>query len=387
MANEKEFDTPKTVNVTELAEAVAKKTAEEILKKTTLPAAPTALTEKVADMGKPYNYRPEVIRLMKENDTLRMPRDEANKVSDLIEKMGPRGFVDKDGHRFEEKTLSESMLKETIGAASGGGMQAWAADVFRCCPYPASAFWDAPFIKWHEDVHGKPGGTVTVTTVGRATCGTAGCAEPSSTAPTISTTNITMEEYQCSLYVCRDDLEDMLDDTLNEINNALAECIDICIDNAFIANIGTRGGGSIVYAAGTFSAAIIAEAMGTMRNGTCEPVALIIHPVIEADLLQDSQFVNAATFGDRSVITGGHIIKYLGLDIIVVPKGSLYGNPAGTYNSILLSRHAIHAAKKRDPSIETQYMVQTQRKYIYASVRFGKSMVCLDGIWHILTTY
>lgn len=23
----------------------------------------------------------------------------------------------------------------------------WAADVFRCCPYPASAFWDAPFIK------------------------------------------------------------------------------------------------------------------------------------------------------------------------------------------------------------------------------------------------
>ena len=146
MANEKEFDTPKTVNVTELAEAVAKKTAEEILKKTTLPAAPTALTEKVADMGKPYNYRPEVIRLMKENDTLRMPRDEANKVSDLIEKMGPRGFVDKDGHRFEEKTLSESMLKETIGGASGGGMQAWAADVFRCCPYPASAFWDAPYI-------------------------------------------------------------------------------------------------------------------------------------------------------------------------------------------------------------------------------------------------
>ncbi len=349
---DKEFETPQTVDVNKLAEAVAKKTVEEVTKKMTPAAVPTAMTEKVEEKkNDPTAYRKEILEKLRD----------ASPRSDL--------------------------LSETIGAASGGGMQAWAADVFRCCPYPASAFWDAPFIKWHEDIHGKPGGTLTVTTVGRATCGTAGCAEPSSSAPTISTANITMEEYQCSLYICRNDLEDMLEDTLVEINNALAECIDVCIDNAFIANIGTRGGGSIVYAAGTMSAAMIAEAMGSMRNGTCEPVALIIHPVVEADLLQDSQFVNAATFGDRSVITGGHIIKYLGLDIVVVPKGSLYTNPAGTYNSILLARHAIHAAKKRDPSIESQYLVQTQRKYIYASVRFGKAMVCLDGIWHILTTY
>jgi hypothetical protein len=106
--------------------------------------------------------------------------------------------------------------------------------------------------------------------------------------------------------------------------------------------------------------------------------------------MQDSQFVNAATFGDRSVITGGHIIKYLGLDIVVVPKGSLVSGPAafaGSYNSILLARHAVHAAKKRDPSIESQYLVQTQRKYIYASVRFGKTVVCVPGVLHILTTY
>jgi hypothetical protein len=29
--------------------------------------------------------------------------------------------------------------------------------------------------------------------------------------------------------------------------------------------------------------------------------------------------------------------------------------------------------------------VQTQRKYIYASVRFGKSVVCEDGVWWIFT--
>jgi len=275
---------------------------------------------------------------------------------------------------------------ETIGALSAGSAipEIWARDVFRCCPYPASAFWEAPYIKWHDDIKGKPGDTVHVVTVGKATCGTAGCAEPVSIAPTIGATAITLEEYQCSLYVCRDDLEDMIEDTLTEINNSLASCLDTCIDNAFIANI--RGSGSTVDKGTAYiTAAFIAETMGSMRSGTCEPVVFIIHPAVEARLMQDSQFVNAATFGDRSVITGGHIISYLGLDVVVVPKGSLVQNAPGTYHSLMMSRYAVHAAKKRDPILESQYLVQTQRKYIYASVRFGKSVVCEDGVYWLLT--
>ena len=46
---------------------------------------------------------------------------------------------------------------ETIGALTAGSAipEVWAKDVFRCCPYPASAFWDAPFVKWHDDIKGK----------------------------------------------------------------------------------------------------------------------------------------------------------------------------------------------------------------------------------------
>lgn len=269
---------------------------------------------------------------------------------------------------------------EAIGALSAGSAvpEVWARDVFRCCPYPASAFLYAPFIKWHTDIKGKPGDTIHVITVGKATCGTAGCAEPESTAPSIGAIAITLEEYQCSLYVCRNDLEDMVEDTITEINNSLASCLDECIDNAFIANIMGLGS-TLDKGLGTYDPNWIAEAMGTMRSGTCEPVALIIHPAVEAAFMQNSQFVNAATFGDRSVITGGHIISYLGLDIIVVPKGSLIPT-VGTYASLMLSRYAVHAAMKRDPTIESQYLVQTQRKYIYASVRFGKSVVCNDGV-------
>jgi hypothetical protein len=200
----------------------------------------------------------------------------------------------------------------------------------------------------------------------------------------VGKTPITLEEYQCSHYICRDDLEDVVEDTITELNETLMNCLDTCIDNAFIANIMDNHGSTMTKGTAYLTGAVIAEGIGTMRNGTCEPVALIIHPVVEARLMQDSQFVNAATFGDRSVITGGHIIHYLGLDIIVVPKGSLhYG--AGTYASLMLARYAVHAAKKRDPIMEEQYLVKEQKKYFIASVRFGKSVVCESGVLWIFT--
>ena len=280
----------------------------------------------------------------------------------------------------------DNQFFETIGALSPGSAvpEIWAKDVFRCCPYPASAFYGAPYIKWHDDIKGKPGDTIHVITVGRAVCGTAGCAEPASTASAIGATAITLEEYQCSMYVCRNDMEDMVVDTITELNEELASCLDVCIDNAFIANL-IGLGATVDKGTAYITAADIAETMGSMRNGTCEPVVFIIHPVVESRLMRDSQFVNAATYGDRSVITGGHIIQYLGLDIVVIPKGSLSIDAPGTFASIMLSRYAVHAAKKRDPTIETQYLVQTQRKYFYASVRFGKSVVCNDGLWFLYT--
>lgn len=365
------------ISLTELKEDIKKEVVQTIKDTMTPAEKPQSLTESIEgdkDIDPYDEYKDLLI------EKLKQPTPSADFVW-----MG-------GGDKPTKKSIEDerNRLKESIGAASCGSAipEIWAKDVFRCCPYPASAFWEAPFIKWHEDIHGKPGDTVHVITVGKAVCGTAGCAEPASTAPTIDAEAITLEEYQCSMYVCRDDLEDMVTDTITELNNSLASCIDNCIDNAFIANIVGHGATlttGTVAADGTITPGHIAEAIGSMRAGTCEPVALIIHPAVEARLMQNSQFVNAATFGDRSVITGGHIIKYLGLDIIVVPKGSLgtidpTAGGVGTYRSLMLSRYAVHAAKKRDPVLETQYRVDLQRKFIYASVRFGKSVVCNDGV-------
>jgi len=128
-----EFETPNTVDIEKLAETVAKKTAEEMAKKMTPAAQPTALTEKTEGKKEPdpTAYRKQLVEHFKKEAKARGPLD----------------------------------LKETIGGASASAMAAWATDVFRCCPYPASALcnpkrvariiWDAPFIKWHEDIHGR----------------------------------------------------------------------------------------------------------------------------------------------------------------------------------------------------------------------------------------
>lgn len=397
--DEQEFTTPDVVNVKKLTTEIGelKEYMRRIVDKQTPQMTPTAEDEELGTSTEdPYHsYKQELIEFLNDhwNDGTELQGKFPNKGSTIRQfqeavgakeiKIENKGVVIDD---YKDPQHVPQTFQEAIGAASAGSAvpEIWAKDVFRCCPYPASAFWGAPYIKWHDDIRGKAGDTIHVVTVGRATCGTAGCAEPVGAAPTIGAVAITLEEYQCSMYVCRDDLEDMIPDTITELNNALAECIDICIDNAFIANI-IGLGSTLDKGTAVITAADIAEAIGTMRSGTCEPVVFIIHPAVESRLMRDSQFVNAATFGDRSVITGGHIISYLGLDIVVVPKGSLVIDAPGTYASLMLSRYAVHAAMKREPSMETQYLVQTQRKYLYASVRFGKSVVCNDGVLWVRT--
>jgi hypothetical protein len=102
-----EFETPNTVDIEKLAETVAKKTAEEMAKKMTPAAQPTALTEKTEEKKEPdpTAYRKKLV----------------------------------EHFRKEGKSGKPIELSETIGGASASAMAAWATDVFRCCPYPASA--------------------------------------------------------------------------------------------------------------------------------------------------------------------------------------------------------------------------------------------------------
>ncbi len=124
--------------------------------------------------------------------------------------------------------------------------------------------------------------------------------------------------------------------------------------------------------------------MGSMQAGTYEPAVLIMHPVVYKGLMQDSQFTNAATFGNRSVIQRGEIDSFLGVQMVEVPKGTLHVNE-GTYRSLLLAKGAIAGAKKREIEVETEYVARLRRKYVLASARFGGTVVHTNGVFWIIT--
>ena len=90
--------------------------------------------------------------------------------------------------------------------------------------------------------------------------------------------------------------------------------------------------------------------------------------------MQDSQFVNAATFGNRDVIATGRIVNYLGVEINETPKGTLVVG-GGTYRSLLLAKGALAGAIKHGITVETEYSPRLQKRYVIADIRYGG--VCL----------
>jgi hypothetical protein len=179
-------------------------------------------------------------------------------------------------------------------------------------------------------------------------------------------------------------MEDVVPDTIDALNEGLARCLSVCIDNYFLAQALIGANAGTLTETGMMKGTVIAKAMGSLEAGTYEPAVLIMHPVVYKGLFQDSQFTNAATFGNRNVIERGAIDSYLGVAMVDVPKGTLYIG-GGTYRSLMLAKGAICAAKKREIEIETEYVARLQRKYILASARFGGTVVHTSGVFWIVT--
>ena len=119
-----------------------------------------------------------------------------------------------------------------------------------------------------------------------------------------------------------------------------------------------------------------------MLTGAYEPVVLITHPDSISSLLQDTNFVYACRYGNRDVITGGRVLEWLNLQILMVPKGTLSVG-SGSYDSLLLAKNAIAAAVKHGLRIESEYVVRQQRRYVLATIKFGGTCLHPDGIWWI----
>ena len=285
------------------------------------------------------------------------------------------------GVKVTDPKLQEAL---TCGTFANAIPEIWAAEIERLSVYPNSAFWGAPYVNWKKDVLGKPGDTVNVITVAPVVCAEWDCEEPSNEAAVVGKIPITLRDEVCAYCICKQDMEDVIPDTVDAFNEGLASCLAVCIDNFFLRQLQTGANAGTYTHTGPLTGSLIARAMGSMQAGTYQPAVLIMHPIPYKGLMMDSQFTNAATFGNRSVISQGEIDSYLGVQMVERPKGTLVVG-GGTYRSCLLSKGAICGAVKRNITLETEYVARLQRKYILASVRYGGTVVHTNGVFWIVT--
>lgn len=306
----------------------------------------------------------------------------------IKESVGDRG---KSVEYVLKSSAQVTLVEGTIGSINPDCCipEVWADDVERTHIYPGSVFWGAWFLRWERGIENQPGSKVWICTVGTAFATTisATCDEPDTTGATITCPSIDLTDIACAYYMCKNDIESVQPDLITELNAGLADCLNRAIDNYFfeVARTPACNSGTLTSSS-ALSGSLIAEAMGSMRNGTYEPVVLVVHPVAMSSLLQDTNFVYACNYGNRDVITGGRVLEWLNLQILMVPKGTLKIGTTGSYDSLLLAKNALAGAVKHGLRIESEYVVRQQKRYVLATIKFGGTCLHPDGIWWIRST-
>jgi len=176
------------------------------------------------------------------------------------------------GKATEYVLKGNSKLVEAIGSVNPDCCipEVWADDVERTHIYPGSVFWGAWFLRWERGIQGQPGDKVWICTVGTAVATTiaAECTEPTTTGATISCKSITLTDYACAFYMCKNDIESVQPDLITELNAGLGSCLERQIDNYFFDVARTNGcTGGTLTSSSALSGSLIAEGMGSMRNG------------------------------------------------------------------------------------------------------------------------
>lgn len=355
----------------------------------TPPKTTKSLTEPTGDVEEQiFDYRVGVANWLTENlgkrDSL---SEEYGKYFKNTEDAFTRK-TDADKRISEFKLKEGAVLMETIGSVNPSCCipEIWSNDVERTHVYPGSVFWGAWFLRIDRSIEGKPGSRVYICTVGPADCTTIAtvCTEPTTTGATIECPYLDLVDDVCAYYMCKNDMETVVPDLIDELNAGLGDCLAKCIDNYMfdvLLNDTSCHAGSFITAL-PLSGSAIAETMGSMRSGTYEPVVLIVHPVAMSSLMQDTNFVYACRYGNRDVITGGRVLQWLNLEILMTPK-SVLSIGGGSYLSLMLAKNAMAMSIKHGVRVESEYVVREQRNYVLATVKYGGTCLHPDGIWWI----
>ena len=134
---------------------------------------------------------------------------------------------------------------------------------------------------------------------------------------------------------------------------------------------------------------LIADAITTLdnkgwENDQAQPYLLFISPKQKAALLKDSQFTNAAEYGNNSVVLNGEIGQYLGAKVIVSTRlpdiSSTAAATAATRCMMVKSQVCGAIAWFEKPNIDGEYDKETASARVYLDMAFSTATLQEDAI-------
>lgn len=177
-------------------------------------------------------------------------------------------------------------------------------------------------------------------------------------------------------------------DLVAEAENAIAEEMAQDVDEALRSEAVSSASNDVDQStSGVLTPDSISKAMQNIEDNNYEPYFLVISPAQQHDLRTDSQFTNAAEYGDREVIANGEIGSYLGVRVVTstaITNGS--GNEAVMIgrkrNGELVGQALVW---KEEPNMAMEYDREEAEQRIYYDQAFTTVTIQSDALCTIST--
>lgn len=253
------------------------------------------------------------------------------------------------------------------------------------------------FVRINRDLVGTPGDSIWIPVANYSAITAESTSEGSDITPAAldysNTKQITPVEVGAAVRISKEVVENVCVDILRDATDQLAEALAQKEDKDILDALGSattnkvfangRSAVNEIQEGDILTPALIASAITEVRKDNYNPDVLFIHPAQEGALLQDSQFVNAATYGSADVVKNGEIGKYLGLTVISTTNVPTFtGSGGATYHKAIIadSKHAGILVIKRDPTIETDYETLKGCHLVVAREKYKADLLIPDAV-------
>lgn len=246
------------------------------------------------------------------------------------------------------------------------------------------------FAKVYNDLVGKPGDTIHFSKFGTLTEATELTEEMPMSTETLSATDSSavIKEIGKAVEISDKAILTALGDPIGEAARQLGVVLALKVDTDIKTELESTTNVVDVSGSGTISYSAIVDALAKFGENYDDVLALVVHSKQAADLLKDSNFINASAFGQPVMVNGYPAIgKIAGIPVVISDR--ITKTPGGTtpdtYTALLLRKNAVALAYKRQLQIEQDRDILKRTTVISGTMYYAVKLLDKNKAVKIIT--